>query len=345
MERRVQTVCLVTLTVLAVAAALKWLAPVMVPFTMALFIAVVLRPLVQIQERWLRLPRLAALISTLAFGLVLLGLLAALVSASIAELAANADLYAAQLAKLVDRIVRVIPTTVAGVDVEAEVRQLAQLPLKQIGGLLLGTTNAVAKLLSNSMLVLVIVLFLLLGGGAGRGQATGVWREGELRVERYLVLKFAISAVTGILVGLTLYVLGVDLALVFGLFAFMLNFIPSIGSIVATLLPVPVVLMNPELSTAAATAAIGIPAAIQLTIGQFMEPRIMGDELDLHPVTVILGLIVWGMLWGIVGMLLATPILAMMKIVLDRVPGTRVLADLMAGRVDALRSPEPLVAD
>lgn len=339
MERRVQTVCLVTLTVLAVAAALKWLAPVLVPFTMALFIAVVLRPLVQVQERWLRLPRVAALVSTLLFGLVLLGLLATLVSASIAELAANADLYATQLAKLVDRVVNVLPTTVGEIDVEAQIRELAQLPLKQIGGLLLGTTNAVANLLSKSTLVLVFVLFLLLGGGGG--EATGVWREGEQRVERFLVMKVAISAVTGFLVGTTLYVLGVDLALVFGLFAFMLNFIPSVGSLVATLLPVPVVLMNPELSTAAAGLAIGIPAAIQLTIGQFMEPRIMGDELDLHPVTVILTLIVWGMLWGIVGMLLATPITAVMKILLERFEGTRILADLLAGRLDALRSPDP----
>ncbi len=345
MERRVQTFCLVTLTVLAVAAALKWLAPVLVPFTMALFIAVVLRPLVQIQERWLRLPRAAALISTLLFGLVLLGLLATLVSASIAELAANADLYGAQLAKLVNRIVNLLPTTIGEIDVEAQIRDLAQLPLKQIGGLLLGTTNAIANLLSKSLLVLVIVLFLLLGSGGGSRQATGVWREGELRVERFLVMKFVISAVTGVLVGATLYVLGVDLALVFGLFAFMLNFIPSIGSIVATLLPVPVVLMNPELSTTAAALAIGIPTAIQLAIGQFMEPRIMGEELDLHPVSVILALIVWGMLWGIVGMLLATPIMAVMKILLERFEGTRILADLLAGRLDALRSPEPLVAD
>jgi AI-2 transport protein TqsA len=89
--------------------------------------------------------------------------------------------------------------------------------------------------------------------------------------------------------------------------------------------------------------AIAIPMAVQLTIGQFMEPRIMGDELDLHPVTVILALIVWGMLWGIVGMLLATPLTAVMKIALDRFQGTRVLADLMAGRLAAIRSPQPVI--
>ena len=83
-------------------------------------------------------------------------------SASIAELAENAGLYGAQLAKLVDRVVNILPTTVGDIDVEAQIRELAQLPLTQVGGLLLGTTNAVAKLLSNSMLVLVIVLFLLL---------------------------------------------------------------------------------------------------------------------------------------------------------------------------------------
>ena len=64
----------------------------------------------------------------------------------------------------------------------------------------------------------------------------------------------------------------------------------------------------------------------------------MGSELDLHPVTIILALILWGMLWGIVGMLLATPIMAVIKILLARFEGTRVIAELLAGRLDALRS-------
>ena len=78
--------------------------------------------------------------------------------------------------------------------------------------------------------------------------------------------------------------------------------------------------------------AIAVPAAIQAVMGNLVEPRMMGDSLDLHPVTILMSLIFWGMLWGVVGMLLATPITAVLKIFLERFEGTRPLANLLAGR-------------
>ena len=100
------------------------------------------------------------------------------------------------------------------------------------------------------------------------------------------------------LVGTVLAVLGIDLALVFGLFAFLLNFIPSVGSLIATLLPLPIVLMSPDVSVLVAVLAIGVPGGIQFTIGNVLEPKIMGDALDLHPVAILMALILWGMLWA-----------------------------------------------
>ncbi len=143
-----------------------------------------------------------------------------------------------------------------------------------------------------------------------------------------------VSGTTGILVGLTLWLLGVELAMVFGLLAFLLNFIPSIGSVVSTLLPLPVVLLSPELSTAAKVAAIAVPGGIQFAVGNLVEPKIMGRSLDLHPVTVLLGLIFFGMIWGIIGMILATPIVAVTKIVLERIELTAPVGRLFAGKID-----------
>lgn len=341
MHERARTVCLVILTVIAVGAALSWLRAAMIPFVLAVFIALALRPLVELQRRWLRLPRAAALATTLALGVVGLVLLGSLVSASVAQLAANADLYSERLSRLVERGVRMLPGSVQENAPVQEVRSLFRLPLQSAGGVLMVTANAILDVLSQSLLVLIFVAFLLIGGGTR--EATGVWREAEVRIERFLVTKAVISAVTGLGVGLILSLLGVQLALVFGLFAFLLNFIPSLGSIVATLLPLPVVLVDPQISPAAAVAAIALPGALQFSVGNVIEPRIMGSSLDLHPVVILLTLILWGTLWGIVGMLLATPITAVMKILLERFPGTRVLADVMAGRLDALRSPEPKV--
>ena len=119
------------------------------------------------------------------------------------------------------------------------------------------------------------------------------------------LVRFVGGAIKGQRLRSFLSALGVDLALVFGLFAFLLNFIPNIGSVIATLLPLPVVMFNPEITPSTAALALTLPAAVQLTIGNFIEPKLMGTSLDLHPVSILMALVVWGTLWGIVGMLLA----------------------------------------
>jgi AI-2 transport protein TqsA len=113
----------------------------------------------------------------------------------------------------------------------------------------------------------------------------------------------------------------------------LLNFIPNLGSIIATLLPLPVVLMNPEVSSTTAVLAFVLPALIQFTIGNVIEPNVMGSSLELHPVTILLALVLWGTIWGIVGMLLATPITAAMKILFERLELTAPVANLLAGRL------------
>ncbi len=139
--------------------------------------------------------------------------------------------------------------------------------------------------------------------------------------------------VTGLLVGLVLASLGVPFALVFGVLAFMLNFIPSIGSFISTLLPIPVVFLNPELSIVSRVLAIALPGAIQFLLGNLIEPRIMGASLGLHPVVVLLGLIFFGMIWGVVGMILATPLIVVVKIVLEQSEITSPVAGLLSGRL------------
>ncbi len=332
-ERNIQTICLILLSTLAVAAALYWLRPVMVPFVLAVFIAYGLSPLVNLSVRRLRFPRLLAVGGTLALAFLLLLLLGGLVSASVGQLASNADAYQAQLGVLLADITASLPLERFGISSEVQLDPLSQIPASAVGTLLLGTTNALLEILSQSFLVLIFVIFLLIGSGGRSAPLTGVWSQIEAQIQRYLATKAVISATTGILVGAVLGLLGVDLALVFGLFAFLLNFIPSVGSIIATLLPLPVVLVSPEISTTVAVLAIAVPGAIQLTIGNALEPKIMGDSLDLHPVVILVMLIFWGILWGIPGMLLATPITAVMKILFGRLEQTRPLANLLAGQL------------
>ncbi|UCE85336.1 MAG: AI-2E family transporter [Deltaproteobacteria bacterium] len=321
------------LATVAVGVALYLLRPVMIPFVLAVFFALALSPLVDVQMRYLRAPRLVAVVGTLAIGLVVLGLLATLMSTSLNQLAANASGYQRQLAQLMSRVVTALPLEELGWSEQEVLRPLSKVPVSAVGRMLMGTTNAILDTLSQSVLVLIFIVYLLIGGAGSRAEDTGTWGMLESRVKRYLVTQAVISAATGVLVWLVLELLGVDLAMVFGLFAFLLNFIPTVGSIIATLLPLPVVLFSPDMTALSAALAIAIPGSIQFTIGNIIAPKVMGDSFEIHPIAILLALILWGMIWGIVGMLLATPITAVMKILFERLDGTRPLANILAGRL------------
>jgi len=145
------------------------------------------------------------------------------------------------------------------------------------------------------------------------------------------------SGVTGVFVGLVLTILGVRFGWMFGFLAFMLNFIPNIGSIIATILPLPIALIDPQLSIISKILVLMIPGSIQFVIGNILQPKLMGETLNLHPVVVILSLIFFGTIWGIIGMFLAVPITAIAVISMQRFDYTRAIADLAAGKTDMLK--------
>lgn len=332
-DQRIQTVSLFILAAVAVAFVLYWLQAVMVPFVLSLFIAVGLSPLINCLNHKLRVPRWVAVFLTLVVAVAILTLLGVMLTTSAGRLAANAGDYQAQVLSLIDGAMARLPIIEQfGFDPDEVIR----LPLTAISTVAVGLTNAIVSLVSQGSVVLIFLLFLLLGGSVREAPPGGMWGEVEKRVQRYLVFKFILSGVTGLLVGTILTFLGIDLAMAFGLMAFLLNFIPSIGSIVATLLPLPVVLVSADISGVTAILAILLPGSVQILVGNIIEPKLMGDELDLHPVTILLALMVWGALWGIVGMLLATPMTAVMKIMFERSELTRPIARLLAGQMDDL---------
>ena len=335
-ERRIQTVCLLLLTAVAVGATLYWLRPLLLPFVLALFLSTLLAPVIDFQTRHLRVPRGVAVLFTLLLGIALLGLLGAIGSASITQLAANREMYQEQLEKLYLEVLEKLPVDRMLAALGHAADEPFTLPTGAIGDFAVRTTNAVVSLFSSGALVVIYVLFLLIGRSTRTGPTPGVFGQIETRVKGYVVTKVLTSTSTGVLVFVVLKALGVEPALVFGLFTFLLNFIPSVGSIVATLLPLPVVLMSPAISGSTAVLAIVVPGVIQFGIGNVLEPKLMGSSLDLHPVVILVALIFWGMLWGIPGMFLATPITAVARILLEKIEMTRPVSELLAGRISGL---------
>lgn len=332
-DERVRTVSLLILATVAVGFVLYWLQAVLVPFVLSVFIALGLAPLIDTLTDRARLPRWLAVVVTLMIAIAVLGLVAFLITVSANRLAANAASYQQQVRMVIDSSLERFPLEQYGIDPDEVIR----LPLQTISTVAVNIANAIVTLVSQGALVLVFLGFLLLGGSTRPEPVGGLWAEVESRVKRYIVFKFFLSAITGLVVGSILWVLGVDLAMAFGLMAFLLNFIPSVGSIVATLLPLPVVLVSPDLTATTMVLAVALPGAVQITIGNIIEPKVMGGGLDLHPITILLALMIWGALWGIVGMLLAAPITAVMKIMFARADLTRPVANLFAGRLDDLR--------
>jgi AI-2 transport protein TqsA len=330
-QNRLNTVSLLILAAVAAGFALHWMRPVLVPFVLALMLAYLVAPLVDGLQVQLKAPRWAALLTAFCTISVILGLLSIILFTSIGGLVENADLYKDRLVGLVDRVFGLAGKF--GFDFHKKedlLRALRNIPFVSV---LQNTAGGIVQVLTTAILVQVFAIYLILGRKAHE-ERDGLWGEMDVKIRRYLMTKAATSAVTGIVVGLILWLFGLELALLFGFLAFVLNFIPSVGSIIATLLPVPMALVQFD-STLIIAAVILLPGAFQMTVGNAIEPRLMGDGLDLHPLTILLALIFWGLIWGVVGMLLAAPITAILKIILARFDTTQPLSEVLAGRLPA----------
>lgn len=191
---------------------------------------------------------------------------------------------------------------------------------------------SLSTLLSYGVLILIFVFFLLSEQGQNRNKRPELISEIEGQIRKYLVMKTVISFFTGLTFGFILWLFGIPLAILFGTLAFVLNFIPNIGPLVANALPVPFLVLNSQLSPVAAITCLILISATQFISGNVVETRLMGKSFDVSPTVLLLALMFFGLIWGIVGMFLATPIVSIVKIVLNQSRGGRNLSELMAGR-------------
>jgi AI-2 transport protein TqsA len=318
---------LMIVAVVSLATALVFTREVMIPFVLAIFITTVVSPVVDFQVvRW-RVPTWIAISFALLIVLAILALLGVVLIVSVQTIVRAAGEYSERVTELTQRLFAELNTHHIEVD-QARITAELQSRLPQIITEAAGTVSAV---LSSGFLILVFVVFLLVGRNPRKRQ-TGIYAEIEATIRGYITTKTIISAATGLLVGLILWMLGLRMSLLFGLLAFLLNFIPNIGSIIAMLLPIPIAVTQFD-DPWMILAVVALPGTIHVTIGTVVEPRMMGRGLELHPVTVLLALAFWGLLWGIMGMVLAVPIAATLRIVLSRFTTTRPLGDLLAGRL------------
>jgi len=319
---------LMVLALVAVAAGLWYASAVMIPFVLAMFIAVVFSPVVDLLVVRFRVPQS---IAVLAAVLVVLGILVCFglfMIAAVQTVIQTAGPYSKDFTDLAERAMDRLRQWRVPIDQQKISESLeARLP-----ALATQTVGTATGLLSNGFLILIFVVFLLAGRNPHKVRR-GVYAEIEGKVRSYIATKFAVSTATALVVWAILALFGLDMAGLFGMLAFLLNFIPSIGSIIATLLPLPVAVAQFSGEPWRVVAIVLVPGLVQNLVGNALEPKLMGKGLDLHPVTILLALAFWGLMWGLVGMVLAVPITASIRIVLVRFDTTRPIGNLLAGEL------------
>ena len=160
------------------------------------------------------------------------------------------------------------------------------------------------------------------------------------QVSQYLGTLALISFVTGVCAWLVLTILGVRLAAGWGVLTFLLNFIPTVGSIIATIPPVVMAVIQFSPGLFRPFLVLVLLTAIQLAIGNVITPKVMGDKLGVSPVMILLSLLLWGMIWGIPGALLSTPIMSIIKIVCENIPVLHSIAILIGSGESVRKLPD-----
>lgn len=320
---------LIAASTIIVIGGVRFAGPLLVPFVLAAFLAILCLPAVALLTRC-RVPTvLSVLIVVLVLGGVLSGV-GAIVGGSINQFTAAVPKYEER----VDLLWVSVQTWAENLPFEIlpfepvenqDFRPFEMIKPGQMMGFLGTGLKGVLAALQNAFLVILTLVFMLLeattfptkihlafGGGSGNLDRFAVVTA---QVQRYLAIKTVTSFATGLLVGLWVGILGLDFAVVWGLVAFLLNYIPNIGSIVAA---VPAVLLAfVQLGLAPGLAvAVGF-LVINVTIGNLVEPALLGRSLGLSTLVVFLSLVFWGWMWGTVGMLLSVPLTMMIKIFLE----------------------------
>ena len=313
---------------------IRFAADIIVPFILALFLAVIINPLVQLLVRC-RVPRVLAISLLIGLIVMLAIVLLASLGTSLNELARTLPQYRNYLYEPMQTIapwLQRMGFTVSVVELNKYIDPNAVMTL--VTSLLTQLSNA----MSSIFLLLLTVVFMLLEVPqlpaklqqlmSRPVEGMGAIQRAIDSVSHYLVLKTAISLITGLVVWGMLVLLDVRFAFIWGLLAFALNYIPNIGSVLAAIPPILQVLVFSGFYDALIVLAGYL--VINLIFGNILEPRIMGRGLGLSTLVVFLSLIFWGWLLGPVGMLLSVPLTIIVKIALEQTEGGRSIAILLS---------------
>ncbi|MDN3648758.1 AI-2E family transporter [Reinekea marina] len=319
-------------SIVIIIAGVKIAQPIIVPVLIAFFLALLTNPGVALLRR-LRVP--LGLSITLMVGLVFTFFygVGSIVAASSGDFINNFPTYTVQVEKWLTTLRESAPWITN--DVQQYIEELR--PTERLLSFAGTLFSSIGSFLTAIVLVLFTLIFSLYEAQSAAKKVTFalgddltinyVKRFSKL-VQRYLLIKTLISIATGLIVGIFLWLLGVDYPVIWGTLAFLMNFVPNIGSMLAAIPPV--LLASIQLGLPGFLISLTGFVGINMVIGNFIEPKLMGRTLDISPLIVFLSLVFWGWILGPVGMLLAIPLTVVIKIGLEIHPDTQWAAKLLS---------------
>lgn len=333
----VSRMIIVSAAVLVIVAGMKQSASLIVPFLLSVFIAVISFPLMsKLQQAGL--PKGLALMSVMSLVISIGVGLTLLIGSSITDFSQMMPVYQEKISAEWAHVFQWLSDH--GFSVTGAIKEAID-PSAAVG-LMSSILKGFGNVLKDSFLILLTVAFILMEAAGftqkllklnavDSGQSdTAKEAFSQVFVEKlrsYMSMKTAISMVTGLIIGVSLWLIGVDYPVLWGVLAFMLNFVPNIGSIIAAVPAVMLTLVQLGLAPAFLVAAVYV--AVNVIIGSIVEPKYMGKGLGLSTLVVFVSLVFWGWVLGPVGMLLSVPLTITVKLALDSKPETQRLGHLL----------------
>jgi AI-2 transport protein TqsA len=330
-----------TASFIIVVAGMKAATPILIPFILAIFIAIICAPLLY----WLQRKKVP---NTLAVLIVVLGILA-LTSLTAYFVGSSINNFTRSLPTYMERLQSIQTSLVSwleGMDIQLNRQFLEEhfnpgVALQISANMLTG----LGGMATNMFMILLTVVFILLEAAGFRAKIQAAVADPKMTlshfseftesVNRYLAIKTAVSLATGLVITIWLAILGVDYPVLWGLLAFFLNFVPSIGSIIAAIPAVLLALIQFGVGKTIVVAAGYL--VVNILVGSVIEPKFMGQGLGLSTLVVFLSLIFWGWVLGPVGMLLSVPLTMILKIALGSFDDTRWIA-IMLGSAASVKA-------
>ncbi len=326
---KASAICLTIIAAGVVTAFLVYTKSLMIPLVISILLYTILAQITLYMKNKFSFPSWLALTISILLGIALFTGVILFTVNSVGTFLKGAEVYRQNLIDTINDIVVRLQQHGITLDQKFIETYLRELPLfnwlRNFGG-------KVFNIVSDATLVILFMTFFLFGSKKTPPITNPAIKEMLANVSVYLSVKLTASVATGLVAAAILFGFQVKLAALFAMFMFLLNFIPSVGSIIAVLLPAPVLFLQYGLGPQF-FLVIGLLAATEFTIGNLIEPRFLGEGMDLHPAAVVACLIFWTLVWGVPGAFLSVPITASIKIVLSKIKHTRPVAEFLAGRL------------